>query len=389
MTDIKGKIPHRFYSLDAIRGIAALTIVFWHWQHFFFNGTINSHIDKSIQPFYELFFVFYQHGKLAVEFFFSLSGFIFFWLYAERVKKREISAWNFAVLRFSRLYPLHLATLLLVLCGQQIIHRQTGAYFVYAHNDLYHFVLNIFFASNWGFERGFSFNAPIWSVSIEVLLYAIFFALSRKLPARIPILALFVFWGMALESRLGRGMFSFFIGGIVYLIYQKIIEGQSLKKWVKPVVVANVIGWSAIVFEIKYKLIRPAFLSFFQPVLIYNGRDYAQWLVKLFHERFATGILFPITILALVILETQRGTLGKRLSFLGDMSYSSYLLHFPLQLFIMIFVGLLGIDISIFRSEFTLLMFFAILMGLSLMSYRYFEAPVQKVLRRRLLSPKK
>lgn len=24
----------RFYSLDALRGIAALTVIFWHWQHF-------------------------------------------------------------------------------------------------------------------------------------------------------------------------------------------------------------------------------------------------------------------------------------------------------------------------------------------------------------------
>ena len=25
----------RVYSLDALRGLAALSLVFWHWQHFF------------------------------------------------------------------------------------------------------------------------------------------------------------------------------------------------------------------------------------------------------------------------------------------------------------------------------------------------------------------
>ncbi|MDE2367149.1 MAG: hypothetical protein KGM95_09475, partial [Betaproteobacteria bacterium] len=29
------KTLERFYSLDVLRGIAALSVVLWHWQHFF------------------------------------------------------------------------------------------------------------------------------------------------------------------------------------------------------------------------------------------------------------------------------------------------------------------------------------------------------------------
>jgi peptidoglycan/LPS O-acetylase OafA/YrhL len=43
------------------------------------------------------------------------------------------------------------------------------------YNDFYHFFLNIFLISFWGIEKGFSFNTPIWSVSIEILAYIIFF----------------------------------------------------------------------------------------------------------------------------------------------------------------------------------------------------------------------
>ena len=33
------------------------------------------------------------------------------------------------------------------------------------------------FISSWGFENGHSFNAPIWSVSVEVAIYILFFFL--------------------------------------------------------------------------------------------------------------------------------------------------------------------------------------------------------------------
>lgn len=54
-----------------------------------------------------------------------------------------------------------------------------GSYFVYPNNDIKHFLLNLFFASSWSFESGHSFNGPIWSVSVEVLLHALFFFCSR------------------------------------------------------------------------------------------------------------------------------------------------------------------------------------------------------------------
>ncbi len=389
LKDTINKLPRRLYSLDVIRGIAALSVVFWHWQHFFFNGTVNGRIDKATQPLYPLFFLFYERGRLAVEFFFSLSGFIFFWLYARRVSHKEISAWDFSVLRFSRLYPLHLITLLIVLAGQQFIRYRTGSFFVYPKNDLYHFILQIFFASNWGLERGFSFNAPIWSVSIEVLLYVIFFIVCRKLPIRMPLLFLLTAVGFGLTgifTRLGRGMFSFFIGGMVYLVYLKLVEKNRLAAWLRPLVVVTLLGWAVTVLDMRISFIRPAFLEVAQPLLTFNGYDYASWIAQLFYDRLATGILFPLTILALVAVETQRGHLGQRVAFLGNLSYSSYLLHFPLQMLFFIIIGLAGVDNSFFYSPFSLLLFFAILVTLSLMSYRFWEAPAQQALRNRLLS---
>src|SRR4030067_380382 len=99
--------PRHFYSLDVTRGLAALSVVFWHWQNFFWDGNESGKIDLASAPLYGLFFPFYDRGLLAVYYFFSISGFVFFWLYSERIRNRDISVWNFSVFRFLRLYPLH------------------------------------------------------------------------------------------------------------------------------------------------------------------------------------------------------------------------------------------------------------------------------------------
>ena len=107
--------PKRLYSLDVTRGIAALAVVLWHWQHFAFNGSAPPlDFDSTSQPLYIPLKIFYERGDWAVQYFFLLSGFIFFWLYASAIAKKEISFIRFWIQRISRLYPLHLVTLIVV-----------------------------------------------------------------------------------------------------------------------------------------------------------------------------------------------------------------------------------------------------------------------------------
>jgi len=89
--------------------------------------------------------------------------------FARGLAPLSIGAWQFFVLRFSRLYPLHFATLIFVATLQLGSLSLDGYSIVYPCNDVYHFVLNLFFASVWGFEQCASFNAPVWSVSVEVV----------------------------------------------------------------------------------------------------------------------------------------------------------------------------------------------------------------------------
>jgi peptidoglycan/LPS O-acetylase OafA/YrhL len=214
---------NRFYALDALRGLAALLVVLSHWRHFFYTGLTPSSLGDQIFPLYRLLHPFYSEGHRAVDFFFCLSGFIFFLLYSKAIAAGHVRAGEFSRLRFSRLYPLHLLTLLLVAVGQGLMRHFQGSDFVYPNNDPFHFLLQLACVPAWGnFELRNTFNGPFWSVSAEIFLYGLFYLLCRLRGCRALDLFAFIGAGFVLEYTpcldLGRGMIAFFSGGITYLL---------------------------------------------------------------------------------------------------------------------------------------------------------------------------
>ena len=75
--------------LDGLRGVAALTVVCFH----LFEAYATSHLDQKI-----------NHGYLAVDFFFILSGFVVGYAYDDRWKTMRIT--DFLKRRFIRLHPM-------------------------------------------------------------------------------------------------------------------------------------------------------------------------------------------------------------------------------------------------------------------------------------------
>ncbi|HSU19545.1 MAG TPA: acyltransferase family protein, partial [Acidobacteriaceae bacterium] len=83
---------HKFETLDALRGIAALAVVEYH------ATALSAHA--------------FRHGYLAVDFFFVLSGFVLSYAYGDRLAEGWSTA-SFMKARFIRLWPLNTLGLLL------------------------------------------------------------------------------------------------------------------------------------------------------------------------------------------------------------------------------------------------------------------------------------
>ena len=74
-------------------------------------------------PFYSILFPIYRNGGYAVQMFWTISGFIFFWRYAGRINDKTMKHYEYFILRFSRLYPLHIVTLVAVAALQLAYFR--------------------------------------------------------------------------------------------------------------------------------------------------------------------------------------------------------------------------------------------------------------------------
>jgi peptidoglycan/LPS O-acetylase OafA/YrhL len=68
----------------------------------------------------------------------------------------------------------------------------------------------------------------------------------------------------------------------------------------------------------------------------------------------------------------------------GNMTYSSYLLHFPIQLAITLGFAVLAIPVPVYDGAF-LAAFLAATLLAAHVTYRYFEAPAQRLIRASLL----
>jgi peptidoglycan/LPS O-acetylase OafA/YrhL len=356
-------LPPRLVNLDFSRGLASLAVVLWHWQHFAFIGAYapqGFRIDQ--QPFYSFLQPFYHKtATIAVPFFFTLSGFVFFWLYLAGIANQTCQAKEFILYRFARLYPLHFATLCLVTVLQAIYFRINGTWFVIQFNDAYHWLLNLFFISSWGPQIGHSFNGPVWSVSIEVGLYILFFVFARFAPANLlTTLLIIIACDFARRLRLHaiwpEAIECFFIGGFCFLIIDRYYIRKRHPSTELVLLVATTLGW----------------LSFlYWP----EGRDLIdRWGLTFY-------LLLPGAILSLVVLEIRGYAVSPKLAWVGDTTYATYLLHFPLELVFILVAQQLGIADNLVFSKPAFVLFMTILFAISVITYQYFERPAQRLIR--------
>ncbi len=342
----------RLAGLDALRGLAALGVLVWHYGAHFGAAPM----EAWLKPFYTA-------GLYLVDVFFVLSGFLLGSLY------RDPAGWRaFVFKRVARLFPLHWVTLVVVALLQYGYTQKTGAAFVYTYNDVKHFLLGLGLLQYVGLQDGFSFNGPAWSISVEWLVNLVF-VLVLAVPA--------------MRGRVSVLLVVFSAAGL-WALGGRVIEGGALWGWLDAAVARGAFGFFAGVFLAE--LMRgSANLSLgWDGVGVVAGASLLVFMASVQLQQIS-GLDFVIVALVVpaMVAGCVRGKYLVRLAqlrslkWLGEVSFSVYLWHFPVQIVMGLIVAS-GVAIP-FASAWVLGGFVATCYLLGHASWVLLEKPAQRV----------
>lgn len=359
--------PH-YNILDGLRGVAALTVVCFH----VFEAYATSHVDQTI-----------NHGYLAVDFFFILSGFVVGYAYDDRWETMTIN--DFINRRLIRLHPMVvigaiIGALLFYLqgCAAWDVSKVSGSRLFVAT------LLNAFLipAAPGSEIRGvgemYPLNGPSWSLFFEYIGTLLYALLIRKLPtsalAMLVLLAgsglaAFAIWGPYGDLCVGFSLTEDnILGGTLRLLFS-FPAGLLLSRVYKPVPVKGAfwIGSLSIVLV---------------SVIPRIGGSENLWMNGLY-DTICVVVIFP----ALVYLGASDKTADQRTTrtskFLGDISYPLYMVHYP---FIYLYYAWVKNENLSFEQSFPGAL--ALVAGSVLLAYgclKLYDEPVRQWLTKRLL----
>ena len=312
--------PH-YHLLDGLRGVAALMVIWYHvFEGYAFAG--GTTIDT------------FNHGYLAVDFFFILSGFVIGYAYDDRWGK------NFTMKDFikRRLIRLHPMVIMGAVVGAITFYIQGSVQWDGTHIGISMVMLSllctIFFIlamPGVGYEvRGngemFPLNGPCWSLFFEYIgniLYALFIRrLSNKALTIVVVLlgvalASFAIFNVSGYGNIGVGWTLDgvnFIGGLLRMLFP-FSMGMLLSRNFKPM---KLRGAFWICTLVMIALFAVPYLEGTESICT-NG----------IYEAFCIIIAFPI----LLWIGASGTTTDKKSTqickFLGDISYPIYVIHYP------------------------------------------------------------
>ena len=297
-------------------------------------GHMSPLFGMSLEPF--------NFGQ-AVSFFFVLSGFILTWVYPSLKDGAEVR--RFLVARFARVWPAHIATLVLtfiLLSSSQRFFSMSASWWMLP--------ANILMVHAWIPYKacGYHYNTPSWSVSTEVFFYLCFPLLIAGLRQTWRLKLLFA-------AVLTLGMIT--LCNVLHVPdgLEPLEHGISAHVMVyhQPLtrLFEFVLGMSmALLFQslrtrVKIRtpggtVIEMATVCLVVVVMFYSGRM-ASWTQGTFPAvgepgvlwMFAGGICAPFFGLLIVVMALNLGRISWLLSLpalvlLGEISYSIYLVHF-------------------------------------------------------------
>lgn len=299
------------YSIQIARGIAALLIVIFH-----ISGTIalEKYFDEKI------FSSIFSFGYIGVELFFVLSGFIIYYVH-ERDLSKPRQLISYLKKRIVRVYPVYW----IIFSGVFVLAYLTPLRDTLP-SDLLVIIKSLLLLPQDKEIIGGT-GAPVlivaWSLQYEIVFYLLFAILIINRMAIYPLIICFIFIYLYsdeffLFNFLTNEYFLLFLMGVFIAFLVRIEIANRYNKLL-----------------VLLSLLALILLIILQQLEIY----------KIGNNIVSYGLVFSFLILGVVGVE-ENGLDFKKYKFLnllGDISYSMYLIHFPLISIIMkifVFIGL-------------------------------------------------
>lgn len=333
----------RYEILDGLRGVAALMVILFHCFE-----TYCPHGGQQI----------INHGYLAVDFFFLLSGFVIGYAYDDRWDR--MTTWGFFKRRLVRLHPMVIAGTVVGAC---LFFFASGAFPKVLESPLWKvalcFVMGlVMIPCGPGLDiRGWaefnSFNGPNWSLTFEYVGNILYALILRRLPkAALAVLCVLSAF-LTLDLTLGWDVFGLLEHGPQY----SVIGGWSLT----PDQIY--IGFSRLLFPFLCGLLMSRILSgrisesnpSGSPIRSKLGFLWASLILVVIFSMPCIGgkagvpngiyqalcIFFVFPLVVLIGAGSRTGSVaGTRLcKWLGDISYPLYITHYPLMYMQMAFAA--------------------------------------------------
>jgi peptidoglycan/LPS O-acetylase OafA/YrhL len=355
--------------LDGLRGVAALLVVAFHILE------TNDHAIRFDQI--------VNHGYLAVDFFFLLSGFVVAYAYDDRWPR--MSQWDFYKRRLIRLQPMIVMGSLI---GAALFYFQRGPVFpLVAATPSWKMLVVMLFGCTLlplpyqfdirGWDEMHPLNGPAWSLFFEYVAN-IFYALGlRKLSTRwlsllTGLSALFLIHllvtgeGDAIGGwTLNRAQLHI---GFARLLYP-FLAGMLLMRSGKRIHVQHGFYLCSLLLVISFSLPR------------FGGSNHL-WINGLY-EAFCIIIHFPV-IVAIGAGNRNASTASDRLCrSLGDISYPLYMTHYPLIYIYTAWISQRPQSLAE-RTAWGILLWFTAL-GIAYACLKLYDQPIRAWLSRRFL----
>lgn len=358
--------PH-FELLDGLRGVAALMVICYH----VFEGFATSPVDQH-----------FNHGYLAVDFFFILSGFVIGYAYDDRWGTMSVK--DFFKRRLVRLHPM---VVLGVLLGAMTFLTQGSVQWDGTHVPflmvLVAMLLNLLMLPaipGTGPEvRGngemFPLNGPNWSLFFEYIGNILYAFCLRKMSTKAltvfvavcgALLSAFAVGNMSGFGHLGVGWSLSewnFPGGMLRMLFSYSM-GMLIARTFKPV-------------GMKHSFLICSLLLIVFLSMPHVGGEDSLWMNGIY-DSFCILVLFP-ALLYIGACGLCEGAASKKVcKFFGDISYPVYVVHYPFMYLFFAWVWNNGLSFA--QAWPVAVLTVAGCLLLAWICMKFYDAPVRKYL---------